>query len=193
MAAYAKNNATSAEAKSQQQYFADAKKYWEDRFASIRAMNGSENPYELARQLGELMTENCTVVRYNDRLKKSVEKIREFKERWKSCNALDTGNVANRSISFVNQLWNMFELGEVIATSALLRDESRGAHYKPDFSLPEPKSKDPTQDAEWMALWRKRHEKWAKTTIAKHSPEGPQITYEDIATPVLDPEPRWYA
>ncbi len=192
MAAYAKNNATSAAAKSEK-YFNDAKKYWQDRFTTIKAMAGAENPYQISKELGELMTENCTVVRYNDRLKKSVEKIREMKERWKNCNVLDTGGVANRSLSFTNQLWNMLELGEVIATSALLRDESRGAHYKPDFSLPEPKSKDPREDGEWMALWKKRHEKWAKTTMAAYAAEGPKISYEDIATPVLEPEPRWYA
>jgi succinate dehydrogenase / fumarate reductase flavoprotein subunit len=192
MAAYAKNNATSAAAKGDK-YFNDAKKYWEDRFATIKKMAGPENPYQLSKELGELMTENCTVVRYNDRLKKTVEKVRELKERWKNCNVLDTGTVANRALSFTNQMWNMLELGEVIATSALMRDESRGAHYKPEFSLPEPKTKNPTEDAEWMALWKKRHEKWAKTTIAKHSAEGPKISYEDISTPVLDPEPRWYA
>lgn len=192
MAAYAKNNAKSAEAQNPK-YFTDAKKYWEDRFATMKKMAGSENPYQISKELGELMTENCTVVRYNDRLKKSVEKIREMKERWKNCNVLDTGTLANRSLSFTNQLWNMLELGEVIATSALLRDESRGAHYKPDFSLPEPKSKDPREDASWMEQWKKRHEKWAKTTMANYSPEGPKISYQDIATPVLDPEPRWYA
>ncbi|HVG62656.1 MAG TPA: succinate dehydrogenase flavoprotein subunit [Hyalangium sp.] len=192
MAAYAKNNAKSAEAQNSK-YFTDAKKYWDDRFATIKKMAGSENPYQISKELGDLMTENCTVVRYNDRLKKTIEKVREMKERWKNCNVLDTGNLANRSLSFTNQLWNMLELGEVIATSALLRDESRGAHYKPEFSLPEPKSKDPREDSQWMELWKKRHEKWAKTTIAKHSEEGPKISYEDIATPVLEPEPRWYA
>ncbi|MFL5343414.1 MAG: succinate dehydrogenase flavoprotein subunit [Hyalangium sp.] len=192
MVAYAKNNAKAAEAQSGK-YFTDAKKYWEDRFATIKKMAGSENPYQISKELGELMTENCTVVRYNDRLKKTIEKIREMKERWKSCNVLDTGNVANRSLSFTNQLWNMLELGEVIATGALMRDESRGAHYKPDASLPEPKSKDPREDPQWMEQWKKRHEKWAKTTIAKYSGEGPKISYEDIATPVLEPEPRWYA
>jgi succinate dehydrogenase / fumarate reductase flavoprotein subunit len=192
MAAFAKNNATSAAAMPEK-YFQDAKRYWEDRFATIKKMSGPENPYALSKELGDIMTENCTVVRYNDRLKKTVEKIRELKARWNNCNVLDTGNVANRSLSYTNQLWNMLELGEVIATSALLRDESRGAHYKPEFSLPEPKSKDPREDADWMALWRKRHEKWAKTTIAKHSVEGPKISYEDLATPVLEPEPRWYA
>ncbi len=193
MASFSKSQAKSADHTDHQKHFADAKKFWEERFAGIKKMQGAENPYGLAKELGDIMTENVTVVRYNDRLKKTLEKIREFKERWKNLNALDVGNVANRHISYVNQLWNMFELAEIIAKGALLRDESRGAHYKPDFTLPEPKSKDPREDPEWMALWKKRHEKWAKSTIAKYSPEGPEISYEDLATPVLDPEPRWYA
>jgi len=193
MASFAKSQSKSATDADNQRYFAESKKYWEDRFATIKKMDGKENAYGLTKELGDLMTENCTVVRYNDRLKKTVERIRDFKARWNNCNALDTGNVGNRSISYINQLWNMFELAEVIAKSALMRDESRGAHYKPEFSLPEPKSKDPREDAEWMALWKKRHEKWAKTTIANYSVEGPKISYEDIPTPVLDPEPRWYA
>ena len=140
MVSYAKSNATSAAAASDK-HFQSALLYWKERFESIRKMNGPENPYQLAKELGEVMTENCTVVRYNDRLKKTVEKVRDLKERWSRCNVLDTGNMANRSLSFTNQLWNMFELGEVIAKSALLRDESRGAHYKPDFQLPEPKTR----------------------------------------------------
>lgn len=192
MASFAKSNAKSA-ASMPDKFFQDAKRYWEDRFGSIKKMAGPENPYGLAQELGDVMTENCTVVRYNDRLKKTVEKIRELKGRWKNVNVLDTGNSSNRSLSFTNQLWNMLELGEVIATSALLRDESRGAHYKPEFSLPEPKTKDPNDDAEWMALWQARHDKWAKTTIAKYADQGPQISYEDVPTPVLKPEPRWYA
>ncbi|NPC71848.1 succinate dehydrogenase flavoprotein subunit [Corallococcus sp. AB004] len=192
MVSFAKNQETSAAAMPEK-YFADAKKYWQDRFATIKAMNGQENPYQIAKELGEVMTENCTVVRYNDRLKKTIERVRELKQRWNNVNVLDTGVVANRALSYTNQVWNMLELGEVIATSALLRDESRGAHYKPDFSLPEPKVKDPTKDPEWMDLWRKRHEKWAKTTIATYAAQGPQISYQDLPTPVLDPEPRWYA
>jgi succinate dehydrogenase / fumarate reductase flavoprotein subunit len=193
MAAFAKSQSKSATDADNQRYFSESKKYWEDRFATIKRMDGKENAYGLTKELGDLMTENCTVVRYNDRLKKTVERIRDFKARWNNCNALDTGNVGNRSISYINQLWNMFELAEVIAKSALMRDESRGAHYKPEFSLPEPKSKDPREDSEWMGLWKKRHEKWAKTTMANYTVAGPKISYEDIPTPVLDPEPRWYA
>jgi succinate dehydrogenase / fumarate reductase, flavoprotein subunit len=193
MVSFSKSQARSAADADNQKYFADAKKFWEEHFTSIKRMQGKENPYQLAKELGDLMTENCTVVRYNDRLKKSLERIRDFKDRWKNVNPLDTGNSSNRHISFVNQLWNMFELAEVITKSALLRDECRGAHYKPEFQLPEPKTKDPREDAEWMELWRERNEKWARLTIARHNPESPDITYEDLPTPVLEPEPRWYA
>jgi succinate dehydrogenase / fumarate reductase flavoprotein subunit len=192
MVSYAKNVAKGATAVSSS-VFEDAKKEWTERFASIDRMNGTENPYVLARELGEVMTENVTVVRRNDRLRKTLEKLAELKDRWSRINVLDHGHSSNRPLSFVNQLWNMFALGEVITKSALLRDESRGAHYKPEFQLPEPKTKDPTQDPDWMKAWKERHQKWAKTTIARWTPQGSEITYEDIPTPVLDPEPRWYA
>ncbi|MFZ5467886.1 MAG: succinate dehydrogenase flavoprotein subunit [Myxococcota bacterium] len=173
--------------------FEQAQQYWVERFEKIRKMDGAENPYQLGRELGDLMTENVTVVRYNDKLKKTLERLAELKERWGRLNVLDTSNNANRSLTYANQLWNMLELAHVITKSALLRDESRGAHYKPDFSLPEPKSKDPREDPEWMKLWKERHQKWAKTTKAQYLNGEPQISYEDISTPVLEPEPRWYA
>ena len=192
MLSYARNSSRSSTAVPGK-VFEDAKKQWSERFAQIDRMNGAENPYVLARELGEVMTENVTVVRRNDRLRKTLEKIDELKDRWSRINVLDHGHSNNRPLSFVNQLWNMFALGEVITRGALLRDESRGAHYKPEFQLPEPKTKDPNQDPEWMRLWKERHQKWAKTTIARWTPRGSEITYEDIPTPVLDPEPRWYA
>lgn len=174
-------------------HFESARQYWVERLEKLRQMAGPENPYALARELGELMTENCTVVRYNDKLKQTIEKLMQLKQRWQKVNALDTSNHANRSLTFVNQLWNMLELAHLIAKCALLRDESRGSHYKPEFSLPEPKTKDPREDPEWMKLWQERHQKWAKTTLASFQENDPRVSYEDLATPVLAPEPRWYA
>jgi len=190
MISYAQNKQASA---NDAAALTDAARYWQDRFEQIRKMDGPENPYVLAQELGNIMTENCTVVRVNSKLEKALGQIAELKDRWSRVNVLDTGNNANRSLSFVNQLWNMFAISEVIAKGALMRDESRGAHYKPEFSLPEPKTRDPNEDPEWMAKWRERNEKWAKITMAKHTPNGVDISYLDLPTPVLAPEPRWYA
>jgi succinate dehydrogenase / fumarate reductase flavoprotein subunit len=192
MLSYARNRSGSATAVSSR-VFDSAKQEWTERFDRIRKMDGPENPYVLARELGDVMTENVTVVRRNDKLRKTLEKLAELKDRWTRINVLDHGNSSNRPLSFVNQLWNMFALGEVMAKGALLRDESRGAHYKPEFQLPEPKTKDPREDPEWMKLWQQRHEKWAKTTLARNTKDGPEISFEPIPTPVLQPEPRFYA
>jgi succinate dehydrogenase / fumarate reductase flavoprotein subunit len=191
MISYAKNTAKASAAASAKPFEA-ARKSWVERFEKIRKMAGSENPYKLGKELGELMTDNATVVRYNDRLKKTIAKIQELKDRWSRCSVLDTGNNANRSLSYVNQLWNMFELAHVIAQCALLRDECRGAHYKPEFKLPDPKTRDPREDPEWMKRWQEQTEKWVKTTLAKYAAGGPEVTYEPITTPVMKPEPRWY-
>jgi succinate dehydrogenase / fumarate reductase flavoprotein subunit len=170
--------------------------YWSERFDKIYKMDGTENPYVIGRDMGELMQKISTVVKFNKDLDDGVGKIREMKERWKKANVLDTGRTLNQSASYVNQLWNMLELAELILVCGRLRDESRGSHYKPDFALPEPKTKDPTQDAEWMEAWRKRNENWLKLTMARFSPDGAKVTFEplqSLANPILKPEPRWYA
>jgi len=55
----------------------------------------------------------------------------------------------------------------------LNRNESRGAHYKPDFPN--------RNDDEWM-----------KTTKAKYTPDGPAFEYEEIDTQWIKPRPRKY-
>ena len=79
------------------------------------------------------MTEHATVTRYNKGLKQADEKIVELLDRYKKINLSDRSQWANTSFAFTRQLKNMLELSRTIALGAMLRDESRGAHYKPDF------------------------------------------------------------
>src|SRR5580693_2478155 len=94
---------------------------------------GTENPFKLWRELGEAMTEHATVIRYNKDLKQTDEKIVELLERYQRVNLSDKSQWANTSFAFARQLYNMLELSRTITLGAILRDESRGAHYKPDF------------------------------------------------------------
>ena len=94
---------------------------------------GTENPFKLWRELGDTMTKHATVIRYNKGLKQADEKIVELLDRYKNVNLSDRSQWANTSFAFARQLKNMLELSRVIVQGAILRDESRGAHYKPDF------------------------------------------------------------
>ena len=89
----------------------------------------------------------------------------------------------------------MVILGEVIAKSARLREECRGSHWKPEFELKIPEGKFPgdPEFEEYRAKWKANNEQWLKTTIADYTPDGPEISYEDVDTTVLPVEqPRDY-
>jgi succinate dehydrogenase / fumarate reductase flavoprotein subunit len=163
--------------------FAAAKKRWDGEFARIAGMAGPENPHALAEEMGDWMTDNVTVVRENARLAATENKLVELSERWHQIGLTDRSAYSNREISFVNQLRNMLVIARVMTRGALLRDESRGAHYKVK-DLARGLTEDnalPRDDANFL-----------KTTIAEHTPDGPKITYRAVDTSAIKPRPRKY-
>jgi succinate dehydrogenase / fumarate reductase flavoprotein subunit len=141
---------------------------------AIFKMQGSENPYALWRELGDLMTRNVTVVRHNEQLDKAFAKLSgDLLPRWSKLNVLDTGRWANQAMPFVRQLRHMLVYAQAITKGALLRNESRGAHYKPAFTQ--------RDDAKFL-----------KTTIAAYTPKGPEITYAPVDTSLIPPRARTY-
>ncbi|MEK4951055.1 succinate dehydrogenase flavoprotein subunit [Bacillus sp. FSL W8-1127] len=147
----------------------------EEKWNQILKMDGTENAYVLHKELGEWMTANVTVVRYNDKLLKTDEKIVELMERWKNININDTAKWSNQGASFTRQLKNMLHLARVITIGAYNRNESRGAHYKPEFP-------------------DRNDEEWLKTTMAKFTGEdsAPAFHYEDVDISLIKPRVRDY-
>ena len=144
------------------------------KYEKLAASTGTENPYKLHEELGDTMTENVTVVRYNNRLEATDAKIQELMERVEHVSIADSSNWTNQLIPFTRQLKNMLHLSRAITLGALARNESRGAHYKPDF----PKRDD---------------ENFLKTTIAEWTADGPRLSYEAVDTSLIKPRLRNYA
>lgn len=157
---------------------------------------GDENPYLIHQQLGDVMTRTATVVRRNDQLSDAYGKVAELEERARNCALSDTGNWTNQNVIFTKALLDMFPLAKTILKGALQRDESRGAHYKPEFSMPSLEAEDPAErrkEAEaWCDRFEANTEKWLKTTLADYQEDEPQITYEDVDTSLIPPRPRLY-
>ncbi len=136
---------------------------------------GSENPYALWQEMGKAMTENCTVVRYNEKLEKTLAQCQTWKERYKNVRLSDTGMWSNQNLSFARATRDMILLAEAILKGALMRNESRGAHYKPEF--PE------RDDANFL-----------KATIATYdaATNSAQISYGPVDTSLVAPRARTY-
>jgi succinate dehydrogenase / fumarate reductase flavoprotein subunit len=142
----------------------------------ILTREGVENIHQLHEELSSLMVSNVTVKRNNKDLQKTIEDILEIRERLQRVSLDDRGSTVNQTYHFANQFGSMIEIALVITKGALLRNEFRGAHYKPEFP-----SRD---DAHWL-----------KTTIATYDPDKaePVITYKPVDTRHLSPIKRDYS
>jgi len=193
--------------------FTEATKQWQEKYAEIKKMSGNENPYALHREMAEEMISNVLIVRENSKLQATLSKIDEFEERWKNVNCVDTTDWSNPVPSFINQLRNMIQLSKIITKGALMRDEFRGSHYKPEFDLNQPDDFHPDtylvfekqkaagkvneedfapEHLAYMKRFAENNKKWLKSTIAIFKNGGPEITYEDVDESLIAPRPRKY-
>ncbi len=99
----------------------------------LLAGTGDENPYHLWQEMGRWMTDNCTVVRHNEKLESTLAKCDQWKQRCQEIKLSDTGMWTNQNLSFARAVRDMVVQAEAILKGALARNESRGAHYKPEF------------------------------------------------------------
>ena len=148
----------------------------EERKKELLGRSGPENVHALHHELSDWLVTNVTVKRNNRDLDRTLEKIHELKARFKKISLDDKQSLLNQTYVFANQFEAMIDLSFIIAKGARLRNEFRGAHYKPEF----PKRDD---------------EHWLKTTIAKvnEGNDEPDITYQPVDVRYLDPIQRDYS
>ena len=149
------------------------RKRQEEANQALISQDGSENIMAIWRELGETMTEHVTVTRVNKNLEGAYNKLLELQQRFRKVNLSDRSKWSNQTLNFARELGNMLLLARVITIGALARNESRGAHYKPDFPN--------RDDANWL-----------KTTRAKWANGDIQLTYEAVDISMIAPRPRRY-
>ncbi|HWB54015.1 MAG TPA: succinate dehydrogenase flavoprotein subunit, partial [Tepidisphaeraceae bacterium] len=145
----------------------------QDRAQWLINNDGDENPYLLWQEMGKAMTDTCTVVRYNEKLQATLDLCQQWKERYKKIKLSDTGMWTNQNLSFARAVRDMIVLSEAVLKGALMRNESRGAHYKPEF--PE---RDDTN--------------YLKATIATYNSaaNSAEIAYTAVDTSLVPPRAR---
>jgi succinate dehydrogenase / fumarate reductase flavoprotein subunit len=153
--------------------FAREQKRQESKNQELISREGNENLMVIWRELGDTMTEHVTVTRINKNLQAADSKLLELLERFGRVNLSDRTKWSNQTLNFARELGNMLLLARVITLGALARNESRGAHHKPEF--PE------RDDANWL-----------KTTRAKCVNDEIKLTYEQVDISQIPPRARRY-
>lgn len=142
--------------------------------ADLMSRQGKENVHALHDVLSDTMVKNVTVKKSNSSLEKTLQTIGELKERFQNISLDDRGAHLNQTYIFAHQFPSILELASAITTSALHRNEFRGAHFKPEYPQ--------RDDAHFL-----------KTTLATYTPSGIDISFLPVDTRHFDPLPRDYS
>ena len=154
-------------------HLSDATSLRRSEYEALRKSNGSENPYRLHAELADTMWNKCGIWRTQKDLLSGRDKLDELAARARKCDLIDDSGWTNQAVPFTRALINMIEQSKAIVGGAIVRDESRGAHFKMD-----------TPDRDDV--------KWLKTTLAEWSPGGPKFSFEPIDCRTISARPRKY-
>ena len=132
-----------------------------------------EKVADLRDAMQAAMNEHFHIFRYERQMAEGLEKIRNLRERYAKVSVADTSLVFNTAVCEALELDAMLDMAEVIATGALARTESRGAHARTDI-----KDRDAVN--------------WLRHTIATYSPDGPKLSYAPVTLGKFQPMERVY-
>ena len=147
-----------------------------DAEAPVRRMmsrTDGEDPQAIRTAMQQTMDRYVGIYRTEADLLEGLRQIRAIQKRFERVRVVDRSNVYNLNLTDALETGHMLELAEVIVVGAFARTESRGAHSRVDFP-----SRD---DAHWM-----RH------TLARKTPEGPNLSYAPVGYTRWEPKERVY-
>ncbi len=148
----------------------------EAKIKSLVESSGGENPYVIGKELGDVMTAECTVVKHEAGLKMCLEKIAELRERFQKISLADSGIYTNQNLSYARSVGDMIALADPIARGSLLREESRGSHFRTDFL-------------------ERNDDRFLATTVAEYDEATGEskISFEPVEIGIVTPRVRDYS
>jgi succinate dehydrogenase flavoprotein subunit len=99
---------------------------------SMRASTGSERVAAIRQELQATMDINAQVFRTEGSLKQALSDIEGLKARYADVAVQDKGRRFNTDLLEAIELGFLLDLAEVLVTSGLARQESRGGHFRED-------------------------------------------------------------
>lgn len=144
-----------------------------DKIAKL-AIGGGESYYRIVSDLVRTMSSKVEIFRTREELAQALEIIEELKERYKKISVSRVAGAMNYELMQALELDSMLQVAHVTTLGALLREESRGGHFRRDFTE--------RDDANWL-----------KHTIARIGPgDRPEISFKEVAITRYQPMKRQY-
>ena len=145
----------------------------EEHVATVKARSGGPRVADIRARLQESMTENLSVSREAIGMQATLALVKELKQEYQNISVDDKGTMYNIDLMEAFELGHLLNVAEVMAQGALDRQESRGAHFRSDFSA--------RDDVTWL-----------KHTMAHKVGETLQMDYKPVTITRFEPKERTY-
>lgn len=144
-----------------------------DRLEAFKKKEGDQKVGKIRQELQEVMMAKVGIFREEKGLTEALEKVRDLEERSKKIKIDDKGMFFNTDLMEALELDNLLQFAELIVSGALNRKESRGAHYRTDFS-------------------KRDDQNWLKHTIAIKKDKKIEFNYKPVVITKFEPKERKY-
>ena len=121
----------------------------------------TDTPGAIRRDLGEIMDKNVGIVRSQRGLRRAANAVVKLQERHAALGIRDKSGTYNIELRTLKELGHMLDVAEVIIASAEARQESRGCHFRSDFS-------------------ERDDDNWMKRIVVTRSDDGPALDYAPV-------------
>jgi succinate dehydrogenase / fumarate reductase flavoprotein subunit len=142
-------------------------------FDKVLGSDGDQCPYEIRRELRKVMDTHMSVYRDGDSMEQGLAKVKSLRSRFAHIEVKDKRRIYNTDLVNALELDNLLDLAGVAMASGIERRESRGAHSRTDF---------PDRD----------DERWLRHTLARYTPDGPELDYKPVVISHWNPVERSY-
>ncbi len=121
---------------------------------SILNINGTKTVDHFHRELGKVMWQECAMSRNKDGLEKAIEQIEIIRnEFWNDVKVTGDSKELNTELEKALRLADFIELGILMCTDALERDESCGAHFREEFQTEDGEAVRVDDDYSYVSAW----------------------------------------
>ncbi|TWR28661.1 fumarate reductase/succinate dehydrogenase flavoprotein subunit [Mucilaginibacter achroorhodeus] len=134
--------------------FAQTKQDVLDNVNKLLSLKGNKTVVEYHRELGHIMWEYCGMARSKEGLTKAKAMIKELKaDFWKNAIVVGDNEELNLSLERAGRVADFIELGELMVTDALMRNESCGGHFRIESQTEEGEALRDDDNYAFVAAW----------------------------------------
>lgn len=157
--AYLANEIRTTHISTDQAEFVEAEKEVKERITKLISIKGKTSPEVFHKRLGKIMWDKCGMARNAEGLKDAIREIQALKkEFWSDVKVMGDADEFNPELDKAGRVADFIELGELMCTDALDRNESCGGHFREEYQTEEGEALRDDENYMYVSAWEHKGE-----------------------------------